>query len=87
MVSRLEKLLVRSRRRKKVAMADRQPLVRPLRSNEVWSADFVFDRLADGRSLKAKTGKWELSPGKPQKTEQQAKIERLRRELPSSRIN
>jgi len=52
---RLEKLLVRSRKRKKVPMADRQPLVRPMSTNEVWSADFVFDRLADGRSLKCLT--------------------------------
>ncbi len=52
---RLEKLLVRSRKRKKVPMADRQPLVRPTNRNEVWSADFVFDRLADGRSLKCLT--------------------------------
>ena len=52
---RLEKLLVRSRRRKKVPVADRQPLVRPMSRNEVWSADFVFDRLADGRSLKCLT--------------------------------
>jgi len=43
---RLEKLLVRSRRRKKVPMADRQLLVRPMSRNEMWSADFVFDRLA-----------------------------------------
>jgi putative transposase len=52
---RLEKLLVRSRKRKKVPIADRQPLVRPMSANEVWSADFVFDRLADGRSLKCLT--------------------------------
>ena len=36
-------------------MADRQPLLRPSRQNEVWSVDFVFDRLADGRSLKCFT--------------------------------
>jgi putative transposase len=33
-------------------VADRQPLVRPMWPNEVWSADFVFDRTADGRVLK-----------------------------------
>jgi transposase InsO family protein len=27
-------------------------LVRPTWPNEVWSADFVFDRIADGRVLK-----------------------------------
>lgn len=47
-----ERLQVRRRRRKKVPAADRQPLVRPTRPNEVWSADFVFDRTADGRVLK-----------------------------------
>lgn len=52
---RLEQLLVRSRKRKKVPMADRQPLVQPMGRNEVWSVDFVFDRLADGRSLKCLT--------------------------------
>ena len=36
-------------------MADRQPLVRPASRNEVWSADFVFDRLVDGRCLKCLT--------------------------------
>ena len=32
----LEKLQVRRRRRKKVAMSERQPLVRPEAANEVW---------------------------------------------------
>ncbi len=53
---REELLMVRRRKRKKVALADRQPLLRPSRQNEVWSVDFVFDRLADGRSLKCLTG-------------------------------
>jgi len=44
-------LQVRRRRRKKVPI-DRQPLIRPARANEVWSMDFVFDRVADGRALK-----------------------------------
>lgn len=47
-----ERLQVRRRRRKKVPAVDRQPLVRPTRPNEVWSADFVFDRTAEGRVLK-----------------------------------
>ncbi len=47
-----ERLQVRRRRRKKVPAMDRQPLVRPTRPNEVWSADFVFDRTAEGRVLK-----------------------------------
>jgi putative transposase len=49
------RLQVRRRRRKKVPLADRQPLLRPQRPNEVWSADFVFDRTADGRVLKCLT--------------------------------
>jgi putative transposase len=50
-----ERLQVRRRRRKKIPVADRQPLVRPTQANEVWSADFVFDRTADGRVLKCLT--------------------------------
>jgi len=46
---------VRRRRRKKVPLADRQPLARPHAPNEVWSADFVFDCTADGRVLKCLT--------------------------------
>ena len=49
------RLQVRRRRRKKVPLADRQPLVRPQGPNEVWSADFVFDRTAEGRVLKCLT--------------------------------
>ena len=49
------RLQVRRRRRKKVPLADRQPLARPRGRNEVWSADFVFDRTADGRVLKCLT--------------------------------
>ncbi len=48
----LEKLQVRRRRRKKIPLAERQPLVRPGAANEVWSMDFVYDRIASGRSLK-----------------------------------
>lgn len=50
-----EHLQVRRRRRKKVPVADRQPLIKPTAPNEVWSADFVFDRTADGRVLKCLT--------------------------------
>ena len=49
---RLENLYIRCRRRKKIPMADRHPLMRPGRANEVWSMDFVFDRIASGRTLK-----------------------------------
>ena len=48
----LEKLHIRRRRRKKIPMSDRQPLVRPGKANEMWSVDFVFDRIASGRTLK-----------------------------------
>ena len=49
------RLQVKRRRRKKVPTWDRQPLIRPTRCNEVWSADFVFDRTAEGRVLKCLT--------------------------------
>lgn len=49
----LEKLQVRRRRRKKIPIADRQPLVRPGAANEVWSMDFVFDRIASGKAIKS----------------------------------
>lgn len=48
-------LQVRRRRRKKVPVADRQPLERPLSANQVWSMDFVFDRTAEGRVIKCLT--------------------------------
>ena len=48
-------LQVKRRRRKKVPVQDRQPLLRPQRRNQVWSADFVFDRTAEGRVLKCLT--------------------------------
>jgi len=47
-----EKLQVRRRRRKKIPPSDRQPLIRPGAANEVWSMDFVFDRVASGRAIK-----------------------------------
>jgi transposase InsO family protein len=50
-----ERLQVRRRRRKKVPVVDRQPLVVPRRPNAVWSADFVFDRTAEGRVVKCLT--------------------------------
>lgn len=49
---RLEQLHIRRRRRKKIPVADRQPLIRPAKANEIWSIDFVFDRVASGRTLK-----------------------------------
>jgi transposase InsO family protein len=49
---RLEQLHIRRRRRKKIPVADRQPLIRPGQANEIWSMDFVFDRVATGRTIK-----------------------------------
>ena len=49
------RLQVKRRRRKKVPVMDRQPLIRPERCNEVWSADFMFDRTAEGRVVKCLT--------------------------------
>lgn len=45
-------LQVRRRKRKKIPVADRHPLERPLAANQVWSMDFVFDRTAEGRCIK-----------------------------------
>lgn len=49
------KLQVRRRKRKKVAIGERQPLLRPVAANQVWSMDFVFDRTAEGRVIKCLT--------------------------------
>jgi putative transposase len=54
-VYREEGLAVRKRRRKKLPVPERQPLVRPTGPNEVWSMDFVFDELASGRRTKLLT--------------------------------
>ncbi|MEA9564473.1 MULTISPECIES: IS3 family transposase [unclassified Xanthomonas] len=49
---REQQLQVRCRKRKKVPVGERQPLLRPARANQVWSMDFVFDRTAEGRVIK-----------------------------------
>lgn len=54
-IYRQEGLMVRRRRRKKLPVPERQPLVRPHYPNEVWSMDFVFDELANGRRIKTLT--------------------------------
>ena len=51
----LEQLHVRRRCRKRIPPSERQPLVRPSATDEVWSMDFVFDRIACGRVLKGLT--------------------------------
>ena len=48
-------LTVRKRRRRKHIALERQPLLLPPGPNEVWSMDFVMDRLEDGRKLKVLT--------------------------------
>ncbi len=49
------KLQVRRRKRKKVLLGERQPLLRPTAANQVWSMDFVFDRTGEGRVIKCLT--------------------------------
>jgi len=46
---------VRRRKPKKVPAGERQPLLRPIAANQVWSMDFVFDRTAEGRVIKCLT--------------------------------
>ncbi len=47
-----ERLSLRLKRRKKQASAVRVPLPKPAGPNQVWSMDFVWDRLQSGRRLK-----------------------------------
>jgi hypothetical protein len=48
----LEQLQIRRRRRRQqIPVADRQPLIRPGKANGMWSIDFVFYRVASGRSI------------------------------------
>jgi transposase InsO family protein len=49
------RLQVRRRKRMKVPVGERQPLVRPEAANAVWSMDVVFNRSADGRVIKCLT--------------------------------
>ena len=48
-------LQVKRRKRKKIPVADRHPLERPLMANHMWSMGFVFDRTAEGRVIKSLT--------------------------------
>ena len=48
-------LQVKRRKRKKIPVGERQPLLRPAHADSVWSMDFVFDRSADGRVIKCLT--------------------------------
>ena len=47
--------MVRQRRRKKLPVPERQPLLRPSQPNEVWSMDYVSDSLVNGRRIKCLT--------------------------------
>ena len=51
----LERLQIKRCKRKKIPASERQPLIRPGSPNEVWSMDFVFDRVAGGRVIKCLT--------------------------------
>ena len=46
-------LQIRKRKRKRISVADRHPLARPLAANQVWSMDFVFSQTAEGRVIKS----------------------------------
>jgi putative transposase len=50
-----ENLKVRSVERKKIARRQRVPQAQATRPNEYWSADFVSDKLADGRPIRILT--------------------------------
>ena len=50
-----ENLKVRSVERKKIAHRQRVPQPQALRPNSCWSADFVSDKLADGRAIRILT--------------------------------
>jgi putative transposase len=45
-------LMVRKRKRKRIAIAERRPLPRPTGPNQSWSMDYVSDALIDGRKLR-----------------------------------
>lgn len=54
---RVERLYAEARLqvKRKIPIADRQPLGRPRAANQVWLMDFVFDRTAEGRVIKSLT--------------------------------
>ncbi len=47
-----EGLQVRKRKRKRIAPAERQPIILPVSTNERWSMDFVSDGLSNGRRFR-----------------------------------
>jgi len=46
-------LQVKRRKRKKLRWPSGIPWIRPAMANQVWSMDFVFDRIAEGRCIKS----------------------------------
>lgn len=52
---RLAGLAVARRRKRARVAVEREPLLLPMRPNEVWSMDFVMDALSSGRRLKCLT--------------------------------
>lgn len=48
-------LQVKKRKRKKIPLSDGHPFERPTLVNQEWPMDFVFDRTAEGRSIKSLT--------------------------------
>ena len=50
-----ENLKVRSVERKKIARRQRVPQAQAMRPNHCWSADFVSDKLVDGRGIRILT--------------------------------
>ncbi len=54
-IYREEGLIVRTKKRKKIASRARSPLKKTERINQQWSRDFVADRLEDGRMLRVLT--------------------------------
>ena len=55
LVYREEGLVVRRRRRKRVASVQREPMPIPSRIDELWALDFVADRLVNGRAFRVLT--------------------------------
>jgi putative transposase len=51
-VSRIALVAVRKRRKRQRVAVERRPRVVPQQANAIWSMDFVFDALANGRPIK-----------------------------------
>lgn len=51
-IYRTMKLQIKLRKGKKRANVIRMPLAKPTKPNQVWSMDFIYDRMENGRTLK-----------------------------------